>query len=322
MQHKDMPEWMSGIETVVSDPNQFKIKLDIGEDAYKSLRMKKHLLDAVDAGNGVLAGMTVANSSVVASTFFAPSGILGAIGIGTAATPLGWAIAAGVVGAGMSVAIGKYVVRSNSSRVSVIPEFINTPLDILAVGLFDLIGMLSIKVALIDGDFSEAERDCIKSYFIKEWGFDEVFVDKGVGEIEKRSEHHTIKSVAQNLAELKKQNPDCNYKSMTREVIDFLNEVAASDDFIDEREEMAVERVERIFNAAGSFSLAYMGGNLKELLLRDLTADSASYVAVASGAKFHLAHCHAVRNRSLTKSWSVRKNALKDGLEPCRVCQP
>ena len=60
------------VESVVRDPVRFKYKLDIGEDAYQSLRLKKYLLDAVDAGNGAIVGFGAAKSSVVASTFLLP----------------------------------------------------------------------------------------------------------------------------------------------------------------------------------------------------------------------------------------------------------
>jgi tellurite resistance protein len=251
----EQPDWMMGITKIVRDPLRFKLKLDIGEDVYASIRMKKYFLQAVDASGGVVTGVGVAKSSVVASTFFAPSGFLGAIGLGTAATPVGWAIAAGIVGAGLSVSLGKYFIRGSSSRVREIPDFINTPLDILALGLFDLMAMLSVKVAKIDGEFADSERVLIKRYFGDEWGYDHEFIEAGLSEIERSSGEHTIKGVALKLAEFKKENPDCNYSSMSNEIVRFLIEVSEVDGILDEREEMAVERVKRVFDEVGTFSL-------------------------------------------------------------------
>ncbi len=247
--------WAKGITDIVEDPLRFKQKLEIGEDAYGSLRMKKYLLEALDAANGASAGVVAANSSIVASTFFAPSGFLGVIGLGTAATPIGWAVAAGTLGAGLSIVIGRHIVRGNSSRVSVIPDFINTPLDILAVGLFDLIGMLSVKIATIDGKFSQEERDVIEDYFVKEWGYDGIFVKKGLAEIELHADDNSVKDVAKKLADFKKSNPDCNYNAMSKEILRFLNEISFADDVLDEREEMAIENVKIIFDEVGSFSI-------------------------------------------------------------------
>ena len=85
--------WMEGIERVVANDLRFKAQLNIGEEAFASLKLKRYLLDALDAGNGAITGAAIAKSSFVASTFFAPGGLLGALGLGTAATPLGWAIA-------------------------------------------------------------------------------------------------------------------------------------------------------------------------------------------------------------------------------------
>lgn len=245
-----------GIESVVRDPVRFKYKLNVSEDAFESLRLRKYLLDAIDAGNGAVAGFGVAKSSLVASTFFAPSGFLGAIGIGTAATPLGWAIAAGVVGAGLSLVVGRKFVRSGVQTARIVPDFINTPMDVLAVGLFDLIGMLGVKIAVVDGEFDDRERERIRCYFIDEWGFDAAFVDAGLAELESAADDHTIKDVAEQLAEFKKRNPDCNYSTMAAEIVDFLNELSEVDGRVDEREEMAIQRVEAIFTEVSDFSIS------------------------------------------------------------------
>ncbi len=248
---------MQDVETVIRDPLRFKLKLDIGDQAYSSLRLKKYLLDSVDAANGAATGFVVAKSSVVASTFFAPSGFLGALGIGAAATPVGWAIGAGIAGAGLSLIIGKRFIRGSSDRVKQIPDFINTPMDVLATGLFEMIGTLGVKIAGIDGEFAEEERDFITSYFVDEWGYDPLFVQQGLKLTEEHSKEHTIKEISEQLARFKRTNPDCNYRSMSEEVIAFIKGIAEADGSIDEREEMAIERVEAIFDDINSFTTTF-----------------------------------------------------------------
>lgn len=250
-----LPADFEHVQMVVRDPLHFKYKLDIGEDAYQSLRLKKYLLDAFDAGNGALVGFGAAKSSLVASTFFAPSGFLGAIGVGTAATPLGWAIAAGLVGAGLSLVIGKHLVRGTSSEVRTIPDYINTPMDILGIGLFDLIGMLSMKLALVDGVLHEQERIRMRRYFVEEWGYDEAFVEAGLLGLEQAAGEHSIKEVAEHLANFKKQSPDCNYSTMSKEIISFLVELSEADGQVDEREEWAIEKIQSVFEEVNSFSV-------------------------------------------------------------------
>lgn len=160
-----------GGTAVVRDSLHFKYKLDIGEDAYQSLRLKKYPLDAVDAGNGAIVGFGAAKSSLVASTFFAPSGFLGAIGVGTAATPIGWAVAAGAVGAGLSLVVGKHLIRGSSSKVRAVPYCINTPVDILAVGLFDLIASARFSAMVLPVTVRQPPRSrpSFSKVFISGW---------------------------------------------------------------------------------------------------------------------------------------------------------
>lgn len=261
MTQEQTPSWTEGIEQVVANDLRFKAMLDIGEEAYTSLRLKRYLLDALDAGNGAITGAAIAKSSFVASTFFAPGGLLGVLGIGTAVTPLGWAIAAGALGAGLSVIIGKKFVRGNSTRVKVIPEFINTPLDLLAVGLFDMIATLGLKIARVTGSVDAAERIVIERYFIDEWGYDPTFVSAGLNKIDSELAQHELQEVARKLADYKKNNPDCNYKSMSTEILRFLDLVIAAGNTTTEQRQ-ARDQVKAIFDAGNRLNLGAKAGSL------------------------------------------------------------
>ena len=76
----------------LTKPFSSRPQLEIGEDAYWFLRMRK-VADRLLHGSlaGVADGATVA-TPVVAGTFFPAGGILGVIGLGTAVTPIGWVI--------------------------------------------------------------------------------------------------------------------------------------------------------------------------------------------------------------------------------------
>jgi len=255
MTSADSRQWFDDIETVIIEPLKFKAKLAIGEDAYTSLRVKNKAFEAWDAFGVGATAVTAAKSSAIASTFFAPSGLLAAIGIGTAVTPIGWVISAGVVSAGAWFGVSRYLKDKTSDRVTVIPEFINTPLDILGLALFDFIAPLALKLAYVDGTIDQLEKEVISDYFVNEWGYDSVFVEKGITYTEKYLSEFLIKDVAKNLAEFKKANPDCNYSAMSQDILRFLNEIMEADGKIDEREEMAINLVGSIFSDVGKINI-------------------------------------------------------------------
>lgn len=247
--------WFVGVEEIVSDPLRFKAKLSIGGDAYDSIRMQNAAFELWNAAGAAGSAVIVANSATVASTFFAPTGMLAIFGIGTAVTPIGWIIAAGVVAGGGWIGITRYFKQSTGSRVTTIPDFINTPMDVLALGLFDLIAPLALKVASIDGNIDDSEKEAISSYFVKQWGYDADFVREGMSFTESRLSDFSVKELAQSLAEFKKHNKDCNFKAMSREIVDFLREVIEADGRIDEREEMAIEKVQAVFADVARFKI-------------------------------------------------------------------
>ncbi|MDX8389397.1 MAG: TerB family tellurite resistance protein [Mariprofundaceae bacterium] len=256
MGEQNKVEGFEGVDDVISDPLRFKVKLGIGEDAYTSLRLKNKVFEVWDTIGAAGGAATVAQSSVVASSFFAPSGILGILGIGSAVTPIGWVLAAACVGGAAWYGVNRFIRADSHNKVIVIPHFINTPMDVLALGIFDLLAPLALKVADIDGRIDREERVYIKNYFIEQWGYAPKFIDKAVAFTESKLSDFKVKEAAEKLASFQKENKDCNFDSMAQELDSFLRGIMEADGMIDEREEMAIEKVKQVFNNTGKFSLA------------------------------------------------------------------
>ncbi|MCP4331564.1 MAG: TerB family tellurite resistance protein [Gammaproteobacteria bacterium] len=248
-------EGFDDIDRIVAEPLKFKVKLAIGEDAYTSLKVKNAVVQAWDVAGVATTAAVVAKSSVVASTFFAPSGLLAAIGIGTAVTPIGWVIAAGVVTGGAWFGVTRHLKKATASKLTVVPNFINTPLDVLALGLFDLMMPLALKLVIVNGRIDAARRQQVGEYFVGEWGYDAGFVDAGMRHIESRLEELSVAELAQTMAEFASHNRDCNFHMMSREILDFLRHIAELDGVVDAGEESAMDEIESIFKAANRFSL-------------------------------------------------------------------
>ncbi|MBT9503027.1 MAG: TerB family tellurite resistance protein [Burkholderiaceae bacterium] len=258
-----------GVKQVVGDALKFKGKLAIGENAYASLRHANAVRRYWDLIGAVGGGAAVAKSGLVAAA------------LGAASTPVGWVVAAAVVSGGAWYGVMHLLNGASGDRVTVIPKFINTPIDLLAISLFDLMLPLALKLAAIDGRIKADERRCIQDHFIDDWGYDRQFVKIGCKHIEQGLETVTMRELAKQLAEFLQTNPDCNPQTMTRELLDFLRAVAEADGPLDEREELALEKVAAVFDEARPSllkdSLTTVGATLST------TLDKGS-AAVASGA--------------------------------------
>jgi hypothetical protein len=255
MQVKSEFDGFQDIDAIVAEPLKFKVKLAIGEDAYTSLKVKNAVVQVWDVAGVATTAAVVAKSSVVASTFFAPTGLLAAIGIGAAVTPIGWVVAAGVVSGGAWFGITRHLKKVSASKVTVVPNFINTPLDVLALGLFDLMVPLALRVAAVDGRIDVARRQQIDDYFVGEWGYDAGFVDAGIQHIEASLGELSVRDLAQTMAEFASQHRDCNFKMMSQEILDFLRHIVTLDGGVEPREEQAIVEIENIFKSANRFSL-------------------------------------------------------------------
>lgn len=194
----------SGVERVVADPVRFKLRLGIGEDAFTSLRLKKNLLKLWDIGSWGGTGAAVAASQTVATTFFAPTGVMALLGFGTAVTPIGWVIAAALGSAGAYYGVTQLFGRYAGSRVETIPKFINTPIDVLGAALLDLMGALAIRVANIDGPVDASEVEAIVEHFVADWGLERAYVEQALTVLRANIAKASIRDLACDLAKFPK----------------------------------------------------------------------------------------------------------------------
>ena len=249
---------LADLDCVITDPLKFKRKLRIGEDAYALLRATNGVRDLWDVGGVASTGAAMAASPIVASTFFS-GGLLSAFGIGMAATPIGWVLAAAAVSGGAYYGVGRLARRHHGKFVDTIPRFINTPIDLLGMQLLDLIGALALRVGSIDGDVAPQERETICRHFVDDWGYAPAYVVAAVDILEATADGIRVKAVAQTLAQFQAASPDCNAQAMQDELLAFLREVMEADGHIDEREELAIDAIAEVFRKERAVTLAKIG---------------------------------------------------------------
>jgi uncharacterized tellurite resistance protein B-like protein len=233
-----------GVSHVVADDLRFKRKLAIGEDAYTSIRLGRAAARIWDVGGVAASGAAAAASPVVAGTLFGSTGFMAAIGLGAVAvTPVGWVVAAAAVSGAAYFGVTRLVGGYAESRVEVIPRYINSPIDQLGAALLDMMGLLSLKVAAIDGKVEDAERNTIADYFVAEWGYDPIYAKGALDLLEANALAIPLKDLATALKAFASGHPDCNAKALLADLLAMLREVAEADGKLDEREELAIDAI-------------------------------------------------------------------------------
>jgi hypothetical protein len=197
-----------GVTQVVAEPLRFKAKLAIGENAYKSLRMINRTREIWDVLGAAGGGAALAKAA--------------AMGLGAAATPVGWIAIAALASGGACYGLYRWMGNTKGERVIEIPKFLNTPLDTLGLALFDLIAPLALRLAAVDGAIEPAERAALAAHLVDDWGLDAGFVARAIERIEPGVLQGSVDEMAAELSAFLHANPDCNHAAIAADLGDFL----------------------------------------------------------------------------------------------------
>ena len=186
------------------------------------------------------------------------------LGLATAATPIGWVVAAAAVCGTAYYGASRYFAEGESEFVDQIPKYINTPIDLLGFSLFGLIGGLSVRVVESKGCLDPHSRKVIMDHFCKDWGYDPAFVERALALLEAEREAGSITATAQALAGFQASNPDCNASAMQKELLSFLRDVVEADGVITASEQAALDEIAIAFETQRWVDLGAVGRHAGE----------------------------------------------------------
>ncbi len=222
------------IECVIANVERFKLKIGAGANTFTSLKVTETLGTIGGVGTSSVAG------AGAASWAFGPSWLAAALG---ASPPIALVVGAAAAAGGVYYGVTSLHKRYYGTRVEAVPKFINSQIDVLGASFLDLVGSLALKVAAIDGYIHPAEREAIHDYFTAEWGYNPAYVTQALNFMEETTEDLRLTDITGSISEFIDQNPDCDFEKVRRGLGLLLTEIAEADGKIDEREEMAVERI-------------------------------------------------------------------------------
>ena len=235
-QLQDRLHALGEVECVVRDHHQFKLKLGLGEEAYASLRITRHLQELWDVGGAAAAG------AGVAKTLLAASGPLAVFGL-AASTPVGWLFGAALLSGSTYYGVMRMIKVAHRNRVDVIPKFISSPIDLLGATLFDQMGGLAIKVGSLTGAMSPGKKAFLIERAYRQWGINPDYARLALPLIQQSVSNLRLKAMTQELVRFQIDNPDCNPQAMRADLYDFVQAVAQAEGEIGELEELALEAI-------------------------------------------------------------------------------
>ncbi len=238
-------------EAIINEPLCFKAKLGIGERAFALIRAREHMTIFTEALGIGAAASAAAGSTLVAGTFFAKTGFvasaLSTVGLGaTAVTPIGWVLAAGVVSGAAYVGVSRFFERSKTTDLVIVPKYITTPMDIIALAIIELMLPVSLKLAHASGDSTEAKDRAIRRYYVDQWGYSDAFVARMIEEYAADLESVSFSRLARSLAEYCEQNPDCDRAVILDDFMLHLSDVIEAEGSIDEQELLQFEYLKNL----------------------------------------------------------------------------
>lgn len=223
--HDDLKDFFSEEPpAVIVDADKFRMRLQIGSDAFAYLKKTGNLGDFLTViGGGGLA------SAGAATAWFSSLGVLGQMGlaVGVVSNPVGWVALAGASGAAAVYSAKKLFRRAKSHAVEEVPKFINSPIDILGQSIFGLFCPVLLKIAYADGACDPYERELIREFFM-DWGYGEAFLDENMLLIEKDLGQFEFDQLSEHLKQLE-ESGDVKYSTMAEQIVAVAEKVIQAD---------------------------------------------------------------------------------------------
>lgn len=228
-----------GDESVVQDPFRFKAKLKIGSAAFGVLSKAENLQDSMNILTGSAAG-----AALMGTAWFSGLGTLGTLGLslGLVTTPIGWIAAAGVGGGAVVFGLQKLLKKAKKSAIDEVPRYINTPLDILAANLVNLMLPPMIFVSGVDSEHKDTERETILNYFVEEWGISRSFIQDRYNELILSGGHFDLKAWSESVGQLS-ESKDIAFEELCEELIQALETISDADGVRLDSEQDAIDAV-------------------------------------------------------------------------------
>ena len=270
---------------ILENPLKFKEMLGMGEDTYKTLRVRKKLSTVLGAAGAGSAGALVASSSAVATSFFPASGFLAALGLGAAAaTPIGWVAGAGALAGGTYLGakklVGKFGGKIEDEMMSKVPKRLNTPDDELACIMLMLMLPLSLESAKTwDDQITASAGEVISNYYAGKWGYSKSPVDAVMKKMESLGNvsYAALAAFTESLVEFSKTNKDRNRDIVVVKSFEHLKEWGYSKASVDE-----------VLKGLGNEAHAYLAAFANSLVKFCNTNEDCNRDAIAKSFHEHL----------------------------------
>ena len=213
------------IKIVLDNKISFKHKLNLSKDDYNYLNNVKNLHEFTEA---LIAG--AAGAGVVYGGFMAGLGVLGQIGlgIGLISNPIGWmALAAGGTAA-VVYSTRQLSKKADEKAYDKLPKYIKTPLDTLAENLINLFIPICIKIALVDGEFTEEEKKTIVNYLSTQWGYNRNYIENKLEENYKVIDKFEYSDVSKITKYISKETNGLEVKTINNEIENIIKQLISA----------------------------------------------------------------------------------------------
>lgn len=266
-------------QPIIDAPLQFKAKLNIGEEAYAYLNEAANFIEF----SKIIVG-GVGGGSVFTLAWLATLGPIAklALLVGFTSTPVGWIAGAGALSAVLAYGLMQAKGKAKEATTITIPNYLNTPLDLLGQTVLSLILPATVKMALVNGRLCEKERKVLSDYLAQEWGFNRDFIANAITEQERLIADFDYEQYRQLLIASTCTDTEIKYDVIKEELLTILTEVMKADGNISPEEEKELEKLSNIIAEKGEAE----AGSIAEKVIDSInrTKQSITEIVMAKAA--------------------------------------